>query len=94
MSETGEAIAVHCARPLAGTVAAWEPVGMTTAFDDAVRRVHDEFEDHREVAAELVKQMTLEEKLGCLDGDLDAWPGLAEMVSGGYHTRTFPAAVV
>ena len=67
---------------------------MTTAFDDAVRRVHDEFEDHREVAAELVKQMTLEEKLGCLDGDLDAWPGLAEMVSGGYHSRTFPAAVV
>ena len=67
---------------------------MTTAFDDAVRRVHDEFEDHREVAVELVAQLTLEEKLGCLDGDLDAWPGLAEMVSGGYHTRTFPAAVV
>ncbi len=67
---------------------------MTTAFDDAVRRVHDEFEDHREVAAELVALMTLDEKLGCLDGDLDAWPGLAEMVSGGYHTRTFPAAVV
>ena len=67
---------------------------MTSAFDEAVRRVHDEFENHREVAAELVALMTLDEKLECLDGDLDAWPGLAEMVSGGYHTRTFPAAVV
>lgn len=67
---------------------------MTTPFADAVRRVHDEFADHREEAAALVALMTLEEKLGCLDGDLDAWAGLAEMATGGYHQRTFPAAVV
>jgi beta-glucosidase len=38
--------------------------------------------------------MTLAEKLGCLDGDIDAWPGLMDMVTGGYHRRTFPAARV
>jgi beta-glucosidase len=38
--------------------------------------------------------MTLDEKLGCLEGDIDAWPGLMDMVSGGYHRRTFPAARV
>lgn len=67
---------------------------MSTPFEDAVRRVHDEFADHREQAQSLVTLMTLEEKLGCLDGDLDAWSGLAEMATGGYHQRTFPAAVV
>lgn len=67
---------------------------MTTPFEDAVRRVHDEFADHREQAQLLVASMTFEEKLGCLDGDLDAWSGLAEMATGGYHQRTFPAAVV
>ena len=67
---------------------------MTTPFADAVRQVHDEFADHREEAAVLVGLMTFEEKLGCLDGDLDAWAGLAEMATGGYHQRTFPAAVV
>ena len=65
-----------------------------TPFEDAVRRVHDEFADHREEAHSLVALMTLDEKLSCLDGDLDAWPGLAEMATGGYHQRTFPAAVV
>lgn len=67
---------------------------MTTPFSEAVRRVHDEFADHREEATALVGLMTLSEKLGCLDGDLDAWAGLAEMATGGYHQRTFPAAVV
>ena len=46
---------------------------MTTPFEDAVRRVHDEFADHREEARSLVALMTLDEKLGCLDGDLDAF---------------------
>ena len=67
---------------------------MTTPFAEAVRRVHDEFADHRDEARVLVAMMTVEEKLGCLDGDLDAWAGLVEMSTGGYHQRTFPAAVV
>ena len=67
---------------------------MTTPFAEAVLRVHDEFADHRVEAQALVAMMTVEEKLGCLDGDLDAWAGLVEMSTGGYHQRTFPAAVV
>lgn len=38
--------------------------------------------------------MTLEEKLDCLDGDTDFWPGLVDMVSGGYYQHPFPAAAV
>ncbi len=29
--------------------------------------------------------MTLAEKLGCLDGDIPFWPGLADMGAGGYY---------
>ncbi len=41
----------------------------------------------------MVAQMTLEEKLGCLDGDLPFWPGLWQMMQG-YGSRTWPAAHV
>ena len=47
-----------------------------------------------EAAAELVAQLTTAEKLDCLDGDIDAWPGLFAMMAGSYHRRTFPAAAV
>jgi beta-glucosidase len=59
-----------------------EPTGTTSPAAVAAR------------TAALVSAMTLEEKLGCLDGDIDAWPGLFEMMAGGYHARTFPAAAV
>ena len=39
--------------------------------------------------------MTLEEKLGCLDGDTPFWPGLTDMSGGGgYYLHPWPAAVV
>ncbi len=39
--------------------------------------------------------MTLEEKLGCLDGDAPFWPGLTDMSGGGgYYLHPWPAAVV
>ena len=38
--------------------------------------------------------MTLDEQLGCLDGDMAFWPGLADMTAGGYYTHPWPAAVV
>ena len=50
--------------------------------------------DARTEADRIVLMMTLEEKLGCLDGDLPFWPGMAEMMGGGYTSRTWPAAVV
>jgi len=42
----------------------------------------------------LVAAMTLEEKLGCLDGDREFWSGLVDMVSGGYYRSVFPGASV
>jgi beta-glucosidase len=62
----------------------------STAADDVAagrQTAHD-------AAARLVEQLTLAEQLDCLDGDLDAWPGLFAMMAGSYHQRTFPAAVV
>ena len=50
--------------------------------------------DHRAEAAALVAAMTLDEKLGCLDGDIPFWPGLVDMTSGGYVTHPWPAAHV
>jgi beta-glucosidase len=74
-------------RPIVG-----QNVGMS-AFSDAVARVTDGADPKIEGAA-LVAQMTLDEKLGCLDGDLPFWPGLFDMISGGYYRHTWPAAVV
>jgi len=66
---------------------------MTSAFSEAVERVRGGVDHHAE-AAELVAQMTLAEKLSCLDGDIPFWPGLADMGAGGYYTHPWPAAVV
>ncbi|MCB1261414.1 MAG: glycoside hydrolase family 3 C-terminal domain-containing protein [Acidimicrobiales bacterium] len=64
-----------------------------TMFDDAAARVAAGG-DHRAEAAAIVAAMTLDEKLDCLDGDTDFWPGLMDMVAGGYHRHTWPAARV
>ena len=64
-----------------------------TAFDDAAERVAQGADARREADA-LVAMMTLEEKLGCLDGEPPFWPGIADLASGGYHTHGWPAARV
>jgi len=64
-----------------------------TAFERAATRV-SEGVDPRAEAAAIVAEMTLDEKLGCLDGDTVAWPGLIDMGAGGYHRHTWPAARV
>ncbi len=38
--------------------------------------------------------MTLDERLGCLDGDTPFWPGLFDMTAGGYYRHPWPAAHV
>jgi beta-glucosidase len=38
--------------------------------------------------------MTLEEKLGCLDGDTPFWEGLIDGIQGGYYEHPYPAAAV
>ena len=50
--------------------------------------------DARGEADGLVAMMTLEEKLGCLDGDTPFWPGVADLAGGGYHDHAWPAARV
>jgi len=46
-------------------------------------------------ARELLAQLTLDEKLGLMDGDTPFWPGLAEMMApGGYASRPWVAGAV
>ncbi len=64
-----------------------------TAFEEAAARVAGGADHHAE-ADGLVRAMTLDEKLGCLDGDTPFWPGMIDMVSGGYYRHPWPAAAV
>lgn len=46
-------------------------------------------------ARELLAQLSLEEKLGLMDGDTPFWPGLTEMMApGGYSSRPWVAGAV
>ena len=64
-----------------------------STFSEAADRVRQGADPVQE-AELLVSAMTQEEKLGCLDGDLPFWPGLTELIAGGYNTRAWPAAHV
>ena len=66
---------------------------MPSPFLDAAVRVRAGV-DHHEAARALVGSMTLDEKLGCLDGDTPMWPGLFDMTAGGYYEHPWPAAKV
>lgn len=67
---------------------------MTSPFAQAAARVTAGESTAAHEARSLVAQMTRAEKLDCLDGDLDAWPGLIDLMQGGYHRHTFPGAAV
>src|SRR5258705_1815905 len=69
------------------------PDPMTTPFTAAAARVRDGA-DARVEAHALVAAMTLEEKLGCLDGDTPFWDGLIDGIQGGYYEHPYPAAAV
>jgi beta-glucosidase len=64
-----------------------------TEFDRAAAAVAGGA-DPRKEAADLVAQMTHDERMWCLDGDLPFWAGLGDLGTGGYHRRPFPAARV
>ena len=70
-----------------------EEKAMMTAFEAAARKVLSGA-NARSKARSLVAQMSVEEKLGCLDGDTPFWPGLGDMVNGGYSSHPWPAARV
>ncbi len=50
--------------------------------------------DHHDEARALVADMTTDEKLGCLDGDIPFWAGLVDMGGTGYGEHVWPAASV
>ncbi|MEM8619096.1 MAG: glycoside hydrolase family 3 C-terminal domain-containing protein [Actinomycetota bacterium] len=66
---------------------------MPLAFERAAAAVAGGDDPHL-LAHQLVEGMTLDEKLGCLDGDSPFWPGLIDMSGGGYYRHTWPAAEV
>ncbi len=66
---------------------------MTTPFAAAAARVREGADPHVEARA-LVAAMTLDEKLGCLDGDTPFWDGLIDGILGGYYEHPYPAAAV
>jgi beta-glucosidase len=66
---------------------------MSTPFAAAAVRVRAGA-DARDEARRLVAQMTLDEKLGCLDGDTPFWEGLVDAFQGGYYQHPFPGAAV
>ena len=67
---------------------------MSTPFEHAATRVAAGEATAVDEARSLVARMTLDEQLECLDGDLDCWAGLFDLMRGGYHRHTFPAASV
>src|SRR5262245_20963496 len=66
---------------------------MATPFLAAAARVREGADAHAEARA-LVAAMTLDEKLGCLDGDTPFWEGLIDGIQGGYYEHPYPAAAV
>jgi beta-glucosidase len=44
--------------------------------------------------SELLAELTLDEKLGMMDADTPFWPGMVEMMGGGYANHTWDAGVV
>jgi len=64
----------------------------STPFALAAERVRAGAETRVE-AADLVSQLTDDELLNMLDGDVPLWSGLGDMSSGGYHNHSWPAAV-
>ena len=82
---------------ISGCCRVWQGGGVTTRtdpFTEAASRVAHGADHHAEAEA-LVAQLSLEEKLGCLDGDSPFWPGLTDLSGGGgYYLHPWPAAVV
>jgi beta-glucosidase len=65
---------------------------MSTPFQMAATRYASGAASATHLATELVAMMSADEKLESLDGDIDFWPGLAEMIGGGYGDHPWPGA--
>ncbi|OPG14361.1 glycoside hydrolase family 3 C-terminal domain-containing protein [Microbispora sp. GKU 823] len=65
------------------------PTTSPTAFSAAVAAVRAG-RPVDEAADELLSRMTREERLWLLDGDLEFWPGMADMMTNGYNLTPIP----
>jgi beta-glucosidase len=45
-------------------------------------------------AQELLAQLTLDEKIKIMSGDTHFWPGMLEMIDGGYNAHSWPAGAI
>ncbi len=61
------------------------------SFDAAAARVRAG-EDPAKAARSLIEQLSDDEVVDLLDGDVPFWPGITDMTSGGYYTHAWPAA--
>ncbi len=61
------------------------------SFDTAVARVRAG-EPPIDAARGLIEQLSDDEVIDLLDGDVPFWPGITDMTSGGYYTHAWPAA--
>ena len=66
---------------------------MPSAYEQALAKVASGTSPEV-AAADLVAQMTLDEKVHCLDGGVPFWIGVGDITSGGYHSRPFRGARV
>jgi beta-glucosidase len=62
-----------------------------TGFEPGVELATEQIEAK---AHELLAQLTLDEKLGMMDGDTPFWPGIVEMMGGGYGDHPWNAGVI
>jgi hypothetical protein len=51
-------------------------------------------EQVRAKAHELLAQLTLDEKIDMMDGDIPFWSGMIEMMQGGYADHPWPAGAI
>jgi beta-glucosidase len=71
-----------------------EYTGNRAAFAGLERQEALSGEQIEAKAQELLAQLTLDEKLTMLEGDLPFWGGLAEMMGGGYGNHTWNAGAI
>jgi beta-glucosidase len=71
---------------------------MTDANDPAFGALRalaaDHSDDLDEVAESLLSQLSLDDRMRMMSGDLDFWPGLLEMVQGGYNLKPYVGGAI
>ena len=70
------------------------PVDLAVPFGELETTAALSTEQIEARALKLLAQLTLDEKIKMMSGDTPFWPGMAEMVGGGYNKHPWPAGAV